>query len=125
MDRPAASLDDVLSAARSVWVVAGDSFDHRKRNLHLKILECQDDAEIHSLIAALEPNLDDLVKRYSLMTPGNPTIAFFGDGHEFITSVTLLGPNYLRWRAWHSDVRLKEPSLLVSWFLRFGLDAFQ
>jgi hypothetical protein len=60
-------------------------------------------------------------EQLALMTPGSPSIAFFGDG-DYLGFVTLVG-RWLRWSGWPFDAPLVDPDRLETWLAEHGVEA--
>jgi hypothetical protein len=114
------SLQNVLATAHAVRVVAGGQFDERNRKQYPTLVHEQDEVAVRELAAALQVRTSDFAERYALMTPGDLTLAFFGKGQELLTTVTVLFPDFLRWREWPGDAGLTQPAKLRDWLTQRG-----
>ncbi|MDX6280750.1 MAG: hypothetical protein QOH03_1821, partial [Kribbellaceae bacterium] len=62
-----------------------------------------------ALHGALMVDRASLAEQIALMSPGDITLAFFGQGHDLLTTCTYVHPGFLRWRPWGADARLADP----------------
>lgn len=116
----AADLDQLFASVTSARVVAGATFDERHRS-HQTTLAVESSSEaLAALRLALSIDADSLLEAHAFMTPGEPTIALFGNGHALLATVTYLHPGYLRWRARGADARLADPEALPRWLASRG-----
>jgi len=94
----------LLLAVRSVRVVQGSSFDPRHRTAQLTVFLERDSEAVEALRDALV--LDQASERYAWMTPGDPALALFAAGGEFLNVITYLTPDHVRSPMLSGDTRL-------------------
>jgi len=115
-----ADLDQIFASVTSARVVAGAAFDERHRS-HQTTLAIESSSEaLASLRSALHIDAHSLLEAHAFMTPGEPTLALFGQGHDLLATVTYLHPGFLRWRPWGADARLADPEALPRWLASRG-----
>jgi len=115
-----ADLAELIASVTSVRVVSGPTFEERHRSgQYTLFIESAADA-IRDLRVALQIDPDSLAEQYSLMTPGDVTMALFAEGHSLVTTLTYIHPAYLRWAPWGADALLADPSGLPGWLSARG-----
>jgi len=115
-----ANLDQILISVTSARVVAGATFDERHRKQQKTLAVESSSAALADLRLALSIDADSLLDGINWMTPGEPTLALFGEGRELLATVTYLHPDFIRWRPWGADARLADPEALCRWLASRG-----
>jgi hypothetical protein len=109
-----ARLAALLEATELAVVVEGSSFDARRRKANRVLGRADEGAALSELRAALRCEFG--AERPVLMTPGGPSIALFGAGRDYLTTVTLVGSSRIRSHGLlDGDVPLAEPEHLTHW----------
>jgi hypothetical protein len=114
------TLQLVLSTACSVRIVAGGQYEERDHERFPPLIVERDEIAVRELVALLQVRATDFDKRYSFMTPGDLTLAFYDSGHDLLTTVTFLHPDLLRWNDWPGDAGLIESGKLTDWLTQRG-----
>jgi hypothetical protein len=109
-----ARLAALLEATELAVVVEGSSFDARRRKANRVLGRADEAAALLELRAALR--CVSGAERTALMTPGEPSIALFAAGRDYLTAVTVIGPGRIRsYGLLDGDVLLAEPERLARW----------
>ena len=109
----------MLREATSVRVTRVGQFDpkHRKKS---KPLFIESDPEaLESLRGCFAIFEESLLRQAALMTPGDLDLNFLA-GHDLITKVTYIFPDFLRWRPWGFDAKLVDGTKLTAWLVERG-----
>ena len=115
--RDAAELAAALARARSVRVVAGSSFDSRRRKQNFVLAGEQSQPEVARLVAGLA--IDEDGERSDWMTMGGPTAAFHDDEAgrgKLLAVVTCIGQDHIRSPLLNGDAPLADGGhALAAW----------
>jgi hypothetical protein len=109
-----ARLAALLEETESALVVEGSHFDARHRKAIHVLARGADPAALAELRSALRcvPGAE----RRALMMPGEPTVALFAAGRQYLAAVTVVGSHHLRSHGLvDGDVELAEPERLIRW----------
>jgi hypothetical protein len=112
------ALGAAIGSARGVRVVKGGGYEekHREQNETLFLENDPDAIAALRLALRVEPSEEG----YSWMTPGDPTMAIYGEGHELLAVVTYLHPGFVRWQGWDADLPLKDRTAVTEWLAERG-----
>jgi hypothetical protein len=113
--------EGVLSQVESVKVVAGSTFDARRRKNNVLMATEGEAAVIEELRTALRPQPGD--EQYAFMTRGEPTLALFDADDHLLGTVTCLLPDFIRTDTLRGDTRLVDPGALGAWLAAHGWSA--
>ena len=109
-----AHLATLLEATELAVVVEGSSFDARRRKANRVLGRADDAVALSELRAALRCVFG--AERRALMTPGEPSIALFAAGRDYLAAVTVVGPDRIRSDGLlDGDVALADPERLARW----------
>lgn len=118
-DTPAsASLQAAVALAVRVEAVRGPTYDPRRRDRNAVLAVIDHPGDVAELVANLRFTGWD--EQVSLMTPGDPTLAFFGRSRDLLAAVSLMGP-WLRWVSWPFDMRLMDPEPVFTLLARYKI----
>ena len=109
-----ARLAGLLEETESALVVEGSHFDARHRKANHVLARVTDPAALAELRSALRcvPG----AQRPALMTPGEPTVALFAAGRQYLAAVTDVGSSRVRSHGLlGGDVLLAEPERFIRW----------
>jgi hypothetical protein len=92
-------------------VVEGSLFDARHRKANHILARITDPAALAELRSALRcvPGAE----RRALMMPGEPTVALFAAGRQYLAAITVVGPYARSHGLLNGDVLLAEPERLM------------
>jgi hypothetical protein len=104
----------LLEETESALVVEGSVFDARRRKANRVLARVADPAALAELRSAFRTAAG--AQRPALMTPGEPTVALFAGGRQYLAAVTVVGSNRVRSHGLlEGDVLLAEPERLIRW----------
>lgn len=105
-----------LAACRVVLVVAGGGVDPRRRKANGVTARVESPTDVDALRSALTLRLS--ADQVAWTETGEVTLALYGPGRDFLTTIEVLGQGWLRTPLLQYDQLIEDPESLDRWMLQ-------